>query len=129
MKKTSALHPYFFALYPILALFSHNAGQVAFTEILLPSKASLALAFLFMLITSVILKDYTKAGILTSLFLILFFSYGHIVQSIENWHIGSFRFGSHKSMYTLWCIILLAEIDPGWRLRPPLRGGRRLTLG
>ncbi len=108
LKRISVLHPYLFALYPVLALFSHNAGQVAFTEILLPSIASLALAFLLALITEVIFKDYIKGGILTSLFLILFFSYGHIVQSFESWYIGSFRFGSHKSMYTFSFLFLLA---------------------
>ena len=36
------VHPLLFALYPILALFAHNAGSASFDDLLVPSAVSLA---------------------------------------------------------------------------------------
>ncbi len=82
MKKSLVIHPFLFALFPILFLFAHNIGQVSFSEILLPTAIVLGFTLLLLLSSRLVLKDTQKAGIAVSFFLILFFSYGHVYGHI-----------------------------------------------
>ena len=78
MKKPFIIHPFLFAIFPILFLFSHNVDQVSYSELLLPSAIVLGFTLLLILLSRSIFKDNNKSGIIISLFIILFFSYGHI---------------------------------------------------
>ena len=109
MKKTFTIHPYLFAIFPILFLYSHNIGQlsmISFLEILTP----VAIIFGFTIIAMVILwlifkKDSHKAGIVTSIFLVLFFSYGRIYELIVGFKTGNFIIGGHRYLSVLWLIL------------------------
>ncbi|GAI10858.1 unnamed protein product, partial [marine sediment metagenome] len=83
MKKLLVIHPFLFAIFPILFLFAYNIDEVPATDLLLPIlvviTGTLILFFLLRLIT----KNYNKSGIITAYLLILFFSYGHISQLIS----------------------------------------------
>ena len=89
MKKPFVVHPFLFAIFPILFLFSHNVEQVSFSEILLPSAIVLGFTLLLLLLFRLILRDNKKAGIVVSIFLVLFFSYGHVYAMIRGWQIGN----------------------------------------
>jgi len=79
MKKALIIHPFLFGLFPILFLYSHNIGEIPFTEILIPSTIILGFTAIAVTLLWLILKrDGKKPGIITTCFLILFFSYGHI---------------------------------------------------
>ena len=85
MKKTYIIHPFLFVVFPILYLFNHNIAQsVLFYDILLPSIAGLCFAFILILLLWLIFKDWKKAGIIVSIFLVLFFSYGHIFNILRS---------------------------------------------
>lgn len=83
MKRFSVFHPFLFAIFPILFLFAHNIDEVPAIDISLPIlvviTGTLILFFLLRLVT----KNYYKSGIITSCFLVLFFSHGHICQIIS----------------------------------------------
>jgi len=87
MKKSFVIHPFLFAIFPVLFLFAHNVGQVSFSEILLPTAIVLGFTLLLLLLSGLILKNSKKAGIVVSIFLVLFFSYGHIYEAIGWWRI------------------------------------------
>jgi len=85
MKKTYIIHPFLFVVFPILYLFNHNIAQsVLFYDILLPSIAGLCFVFILILLLWLIFKDWKKAGIIVSIFLVLFFSYGHIFNILRS---------------------------------------------
>jgi len=73
-----------FSVYPGLALLSTNIREVDITAAwrLLLLSASGALALNILLFQGV--KDKTKASLITTIFLLLFFSYGHLVRFIVN---------------------------------------------
>jgi len=98
MKKSFIIHPFLFAIFPILFLFSHNVDQVSYSELLLPSAIVLGFTLLLILLSRSIFKDNNKAGIIVSLFLILFFSYGHVRDLI----IASFTPGKNKYLLIAW---------------------------
>jgi hypothetical protein len=76
-KNTIVIHPLLFGLYPVLFFYSHNIGQVMFGEVLKPSGIIIISVFVWWSFLRIILKSWAKSAIIISLFLILFFSYGH----------------------------------------------------
>lgn len=113
MKKNPLIiHPFLFAIFPIVFLVSHNIEQVVLnsSEIYIIAAVLVAFSCLMWLLLGLILKDKQKAGLLVSLFLFLFFSYGHFFKLIDNLHlnIGEIVIGENKLLFTTWCIFLLA---------------------
>lgn len=107
MKKPSIIHPIFFAISPILSIYSYQ-DNVAFTELkqLFPLlMISLAFAVLIWTALSLIIKDKIKAGLLVSLFLFLFFSYGHFYHSIRP-NIPFLKGWNHHGFYLLLWLVL-----------------------
>lgn len=88
MKKPSVFHPFLFALFPTLFLFSHNIGELLLNVIFMPTAIIVGSAMLLWFLLSLMLRDKEKAGLLVSLFLLLFFSYGHIYQAIKKTSFG-----------------------------------------
>lgn len=108
--KKPFVHPILFAIFPILFLLSHNVERVSFCDVLLPFVVVLGLAALLLLLAKLVLKNGGKAGIVVSLFLILFFSYGHIFDMARNWHVGSFVVGQHIYLMLVWCELLVCGV-------------------
>lgn len=76
--KALVMHPFLFAVFPILFLFYHNIGEVDPGVVLVPALMSLAVAATVFGAVVLVLKDARKAGFITSLLLVMFFSYGHV---------------------------------------------------
>ncbi|MFA6384620.1 MAG: sulfatase-like hydrolase/transferase [Candidatus Omnitrophota bacterium] len=74
-----AYHQFFFALFPVLFLFSRNIGEgeLRYADIILPSIVVLCFAFIFSGLFSAAARDRRKGAIITSVFLLLALSYGH----------------------------------------------------
>jgi hypothetical protein len=85
MKKfLSYLHPFLFTLYPILELRNHNITYVSVASLVRPVLLSLLFTTLTWILWRLLLRDGQKAGIITTLAVILFFSYGHVFIQIES---------------------------------------------
>jgi len=82
MKKSIVLHPFLFAFYSVLSLYSYNIAEMSFREIIFPAGVSIVFAFVLWLIFSGIIRDKLKAGIITTIFLFLFFSYGRVWDNL-----------------------------------------------
>ena len=82
MRKNLPLHPFIFAIYPILFLFSYNIYELSYSDLTRPLSIALVSTCLLLLFLRLILRDSSKSGVIVSLSLILFFSYGHIANFI-----------------------------------------------
>jgi len=82
MKQFLAFHPLLFAIAPILFLFAYNIDEVPATDLVLPLLIAIVGTLSLLLLLRLITKNYNKIGIITSYFLILFFSYGHIRDTV-----------------------------------------------
>lgn len=91
MKKNLVLHPFLFALFPIIFQFSNNIKSLFITDILFPITVLFLFTALSLLLLQFILKDIQKAGIIISLFLLFIFSYGYIYTFIKNLDVGDAR--------------------------------------
>ena len=93
--RLSYLHPLLFAISPVLLLYSLNLADVTPSAVAMPLIAALGLGVLILLLSLLVIAliykirrrsdtpaqtgiwDFKKAAITTSIFLILFFNYGH----------------------------------------------------
>lgn len=78
------LHPFLFALYPIVALLAFNSNQTEPGEAIRATLIILAGTALLFGLFRLWLKDWHKAALLLSIYLIVIFSYGHIEDFITN---------------------------------------------
>jgi len=76
-------HPILFAIFPILFLYSNNINSVSPNEIIFPLLFVIFVTILIWIVLWKALKNKIKSGFITSLGLVLFFSYGHIYIFLE----------------------------------------------
>jgi hypothetical protein len=117
-----AVHPVLLAVYPVVFLFAENIReQVTVTTVLAPLGVAVAGAIVALAVHVAILRDRLRAGLLTSLAVVLFFAYGHawglLVETVpdESW------------LQAAWVLLALAGIAVIARLST--KRARNATLG
>jgi len=108
------LHLFLVAIYPILALWGHNIDIAQPAWVLRPLLVSLAAASVLLLVIQTIVRAWEKAALITSLALVLFFSYGHVYTLLEPVSLNGFLLGRHRYLAPLWGLLLILEIK--WAL-------------
>jgi hypothetical protein len=83
ISKNLILFPLLFAIFPVLTLYAHNIVEVAFESVIRSLVLSLTGAVLILLISFFFTRDLSKAGAITTLILVLFFSYGHVYHYLK----------------------------------------------
>lgn len=86
MKKSIIFHPIVFALYPVFSLLSMNSRQIQFMDII----GTAVMVFIFSIIIwgglyFAFRRNLAISASISSMFFLLFFSYGHVV----NWIIAA----------------------------------------
>jgi hypothetical protein len=112
------LHPFFFAISPILFLFTHNAVMLPLNpgELVLPIGISLAGTLLLGGTIAILLRNRTKAAIITSAFVLFFFLYGRVLSAL---HV---RLGAPEFTLPFWGLLLAAVTWGTIRTARDLRG-------
>jgi len=88
-------HPFLFAIAPVISLFSHNVEILLMNELYIPMVLVLVFTVALLFLLGLAIRDIERAGVIVSGFLILFFSFGHIVHATRHWRIGTFIAGEH----------------------------------
>ncbi len=102
------VHVVLFGIYPVLALLSSNIHEVdlsvSFRAILVSGAAALILFSLCWLV----FRNSGKAGMITSVILILFFSYGHVYMALRQLDAtGTVFFARHRVLVVVFALIFL----------------------
>ena len=109
------LYPIAFSIYPVLTLLAFNAGQVEPVAGLRALIASLLFGTLLFLVFRILLRQPHRAAFLALLWLVLFFSYGHVYDLIT----GKLPdLGLTPWLLAAWA--LLALLGVWWATRPEL---------
>ncbi|MBI2055598.1 MAG: hypothetical protein HYT42_01765 [Candidatus Sungbacteria bacterium] len=76
---------------------------VAYVDVLIPLVAAVILAVVLRWLTSLVVSDWQKAGITASVFLLLFFSYGHLYTWLNEADIviAGLKLGHHRYLFPL----------------------------
>ncbi len=120
----SILHPICFALYPVLALLSVNVQQVRPSDAYRSGTLAIIGAAVVLLCFRLLLSDWRKAGALTSFFVVLFFSYGHVYAALKSTSIAGLLIGRRRYMVPIWG---LASVVGVWLMLITRRNLRGLT--
>lgn len=125
MKERLMLHPYLFALWPTLFLFSHNIGELSiwensiFIRLVCPIGGLLCLTLFLQIILGFIFQNRYAAGLMSSLCILSFFSYGffsavyayiadHVIQRDALIELNSsFVVGPNK-LYLFTCLFVIS---------------------
>lgn len=78
------LHPLLVAVFPVAFLLAHNADEVPLTDVLLPALLSLLLAGAVLAVGRWWFRTTRRAGLFASSFLLVFYSYGRVVQALRD---------------------------------------------
>jgi hypothetical protein len=107
MKKPPVIHPFLFAIFPFLAFFAFGSRAIPITisEIAFPIGLAIAGSVIIYLFLNAIIKDAHKAGLLDSMVLIWFLSFGHVLGRLKPW-----RIGVSNQLFFIGSIILLTII-------------------
>lgn len=107
-------HPALMGIFPAAALLAHNLDQVKLSAAWRSLAVSLVFALILWGITSFATRDKLKAAMITTWFLVLFFSYGHVYDSsraIEFRELeGIIRFSRHRYQAPIWLFLLAGGI-------------------
>ena len=82
MRRTLVIHPFLLAVFPVLFLFATNIEQFGLGVLVVPVLFLLTATALLWGLLTLVLKNARKAGLIMSLFLLLFFSYGHVYGAL-----------------------------------------------
>src|SRR6266498_1184243 len=96
------LHPFFFASYPVLALLASNITQVYFSAGLRPLVISILMAGVLLLISFWIYRDWRQSGLVSSIILVLFYSYGYVYNLLTGINIDGHALFQHRFLIPLW---------------------------
>lgn len=103
-----------FAVYPAVFLFAQNLNEdVTFGNVVWPLLACLVAGAVLFAITSLALKSVHKGALLASILLLLFFSYGQILDFTN----GHTIFSNYRLMLWLWGLLSLLSVV--WLARSP----------
>lgn len=108
VKKTFLFHPILFGIFPLVSLFASNVNQARPELAYRAFIVSFIGSVLLFLLVSLIIKDTPRAALLSTLFIVLFFSYGQIYAELEKNTILGLSLGHHRLMGPLWAILFFA---------------------
>jgi len=99
---TKSIHPFLAATYPILALYVVNVDTVEIIWIIRPLIVSLLTTLALFILFCWVIGDTPKAGIILTLGLALYYSFGHVSEQLQK-----MGFSATWALFALWCLLLL----------------------
>ncbi len=126
-KKTSKwdtipTHVFLAAAYPALALLAFNLSEVTPRVVFRPLWVSLAMALGLLALAWIVTRDWRRAGMIATLFLVLFFSYGHLYKALNEIKLGDVFIFRHRTMLAVWALIGAGGGWVFWKKSLPLAG-------
>jgi hypothetical protein len=124
MKRPPVLHPFLFALFPILALYAHNIRSipVPLKEVAGPLALSLAAAGVLFLALSMAFRSPAKAGLAVSVIVLWLLSFGHLAGWVAFWTDGLFT----RSLFFATVLLVALAVFAVGRSRRDLGGLTRV---
>ncbi len=107
LHNTVVLHPILFAIFPVAFLYSINLHTLVLADILLPISLIVTVTFLLWFLLRYLFKSTEKSGLLVSVYLALFFSYGHIFFFINGFEVGDFEIGRHRFLLIIYVALII----------------------
>jgi hypothetical protein len=113
MFKKLAIHPILISAYAVLFLYSSNISELAFHEVRRSLLAAILFSGILLCILKILTKDWYKAALISSAGLILFFTYGHVMDLARGFSMGPVMIGRTAVMASVWILVFVLFV---WRI-------------
>ena len=110
MEIPKLFHPLLFSFFPTFYVYSQNIHVLIPTELLLPLLVISGGTIIGFIILGKILKNKIKAALIITLFLVLFFSYGHVYNILNDISPENFDLGKHRYLLIPFSVIFVSSI-------------------
>ncbi|MBN2258133.1 MAG: hypothetical protein JW704_09965 [Anaerolineaceae bacterium] len=112
LKKISSLvwHPFLLTLFALLVLLAANYGRLPLVQTLRPLLVCIMLAMLLLVLFRWLVKDGQRAGLLVSLTLLLFYSYGHVYGLLEGSQLLGVNIGRHRILLVIYALLFILGV-------------------
>jgi hypothetical protein len=111
------IYPLLLAVYPTLALLSFNIGEARPSAGVRPMLVSLAGALALWLLFRLLLRDAHRAAFLSAVWMILFFSYGHVFTYLQDKTIFGLDVARTQVLAPLWVVMAALALFAATRPR------------
>lgn len=101
------LYPFLFGMFFILSLYFTNIRLISYNEIIFPLLLVLSIIGIFLFLISKVLKNNFKSALIISLFVIIFFTYGHMYLEINNSVMDGINGAQHRYLLIPFLAILI----------------------
>ncbi len=125
MRRPTVIHPFLFAIYPVIALLAHNIEEIKVVVSIRALVIALLIATGMFISLSLMVKSRLKAGLITTLTMVLFFSYGHIYTYLETHPSLAVNLGRHRLLAPIWLLIFILGCLLIFRSNRPLDSWNR----
>jgi hypothetical protein len=102
------LHPFFLAAYMVVNLMAFNISQIDIGNVFKPLLIVLLSTTILLVALRILSRNWQLAGLLTSLAVIWFFVYGHLVNQLKGISINGLIIGRHRYLLLIWSGIACA---------------------
>ena len=104
-KRSFIIHPFFLCCFPVLFLISFNAHELVVQDAFIPLVISVSISFVFWIILRCFI-DGKKAGLIVSLFIIMFIIYGNTHALLQSDNSDTIQFlGSNPILGTIFLAV------------------------
>ena len=109
------LHSLMLGVYPILALIAANLQEAPLEDGLRAFVAGILLAFVLLSVLNLLFKDWHRAGLITSILLVSFFSYGQVYVGLKA--LGDFGLlvARHRFLLPVWVALTMFLMWLAWK--------------
>ena len=104
-KNSKIFHPFLIAFFPIIAVYSVNIGLIQLEQFIFPTILIIGSAFLLFLCLKYVLKNGKKAALIVSLAFIIFFSFGHTYNILNQASTSDIDLGSNSILLPIFTIL------------------------
>jgi hypothetical protein len=122
-------HPILLAAFPVLHLFRTNIDEVSAGQALAPLGIVAGGAVVLLVVARLVLRDIRRAGLLVSLVVILFFSYGYVADAVADWDVAGVSVGRDRYVLALWALLAVGGGFLLLRVRRSLREATTILNG
>jgi hypothetical protein len=98
------------AIYSPMALIAYNVGQVQFDAAVRSLVVIVIAVFILTSLMIFLVRDPHKAGLIVSLALILFFSYGHVYDLIAKANVSGVLVGRHRFLLVVYGLFFFVAV-------------------
>lgn len=108
--KHSPIHVFLFSVYPAVVLLAINIQEARIESGFRAIIISFFLGVFLFILLNALIKNWHRSAIFISIFMVWFFSYGHIYFSFKQNDILSGILGRHRFLLPIWMILLIGGL-------------------